>query len=68
MMTKDEALRADNFHYGDCSVKIERWRRNGKNKLWKTRPNDFHIPIKHGLRWYSYINQDTIRWYHVAEK
>ncbi len=25
-------------------------RRNGKTKLWKTRPNDFRIPIKFGFK------------------
>lgn len=25
-------------------------RRNGKTKLWKTRPADFRVPVKAGLR------------------
>ena len=31
-----------------------KWRVSGKIKLWKTRPNEFKIPIKHGLydNWY----------------
>jgi len=32
-----------------------RARRNGKTKLWKTRPERFKIPVKHGLRDYFYI-------------
>lgn len=34
-------------------------RRNGRNKLWKTRPNDFRIPVKRGLYDYGYITQDN---------
>ena len=30
-----------------------RWRVNGAAKLWKTRPNDIRIPLKHGLYSYS---------------
>jgi hypothetical protein len=34
-------------------------KRNGQNKLWKTRPNDFQIPVKRGLYDFGYINQDN---------
>jgi hypothetical protein len=34
-----------------------RARRNGKTKTWKTRMNNFDIPIKHGLRDYGYIDE-----------
>jgi len=27
-----------------------RARRNGKTQFWKTRPSDFRIPAKHGLK------------------
>lgn len=33
----------------------QRWRRNGATKTWKTRPDDFRIPIKRGLNEYAYI-------------
>ena len=32
-----------------------RWRRNGRTQTWVTRPNDFRMPIKHGLRDYSEV-------------
>lgn len=38
-----------------------RYRRSGKTKLWKTRPNDFQIPIKRGLYSYGYITQDCMK-------
>lgn len=34
-----------------------RVRRNGKTKLWKTRPEEFEIPVKYGLYGYTYITQ-----------
>jgi hypothetical protein len=53
------------FHYspacrlgGNC----ERWRTNGQLKTWKTRPDEFRQPIKHGLRDYSYIT------HHIADQ
>lgn len=36
-----------------------RARRNGATKTWKTRPNEFRIPAKHGLYDYFYIDQDN---------
>lgn len=34
-------------------------KRNGKTQLWKTRPQDFKIPVKYGLYEYGYIDQDN---------
>jgi len=42
-----------------------RWRVTGKVKTWKTRPNEFQIPVKHGLYDYGYINNDNI---HLFER
>lgn len=36
-------------------------RRNGQTKLWKTRPNDFRIPIKMGLKSYGVIDQNNMQ-------
>ncbi len=35
------------------------WSRNGKTQTWKTRPDAFKIPVKHGLYSYGYITQDN---------
>lgn len=40
-----------------------KWRRNGKTKLWKTRPTEFSIPVKHGINGYGYITQLNIHLY-----
>ena len=44
--------------HGDVIIYNEnksRWRVNGKTKLWKTRPNEIRIPLKHGLYDYGYL-------------
>lgn len=58
----EKYLQANNFEH----VKLKnsdgspmRYRRSGKNKLWKTRPNEFEIPVKRGLRDHGYITQDN---------
>lgn len=34
-------------------------RRNGQTKTWKTRPNEFKIPVKYGLYEYGYIDESN---------
>ena len=36
-----------------------RARRNGKTKYWKTRPDNFKIPVKYGLYQYFYIDENN---------
>lgn len=76
MITKEQAMTANEFHFDDCKivtgprggnrVKIEVWRRSGKTKTWKTRPNDWRIPVKHGLYLSHEITHETAGAYHVA--
>ena len=48
MITKEQAMTATLFHRdGDCHYT---YRRNGMTKVWKTRPNDFSVPVKYGYR------------------
>lgn len=75
MTTRDEILAAlaspgnTVFHYAPaCTPKrIERWRVNGAIKLWKTRPMEFRLPIKFGLRSYYYITDLNCGEFHLAE-
>jgi hypothetical protein len=49
-------MTASAFHENhEPGGKIYRWRRNGATKTWKTRPTEFQVPIKYGLRDYSYL-------------
>lgn len=68
MITFDQALTAREFHYdGAEPAKIERWRRNGRTQTWKTRPGEFRIPVKWGLRGYSYITHHDAGAFHTEE-
>ena len=38
----------------------QRWKVNGKVKLWKRNSDRVQVPIKHGLRTYAYVNEYTL--------
>jgi hypothetical protein len=66
MITREQALQ---IGWGETIYAIgcanadgtpQRWRKNGKVKTWKTRPNDFSMPIKRGLREYYYLDNSTM--------
>ena len=38
----------------------QRWRVNGKVKLWKRSPNRIQVPLKHGLYSYDYLTEDDL--------
>ena len=42
-----------------------KWRANGKCQTWKTRPNEFKLPIKHGLHEYGYITHENAHLFKV---
>jgi len=75
-LTQDEIMNATVFHVGTCmrstgargavTVSTELWRRNGATKTWKTRPGEFVIPVKHGLRNYSTITHEDLALVHTA--
>ena len=77
MINMQQAVNAQEFHAGECvktigkrgGVKItqEIWRRNGKTKLWKTRPTAYKVPVKHGLYRYDYITQEIAHELHTSE-
>jgi hypothetical protein len=69
---------ARNFHYapvcakiegprGGVKFQVERWRRNGRTQRWKTRPGEFRIPVKFGLRTYGAITDFNQSNFHAAE-
>ena len=77
MITKQDAMTKRYFHCGECTkvvgprggVKMyrEEWRANGACKTWKTRPDEFRLPIKHGLYDFSYITQSNAGLFHTAD-
>lgn len=70
MLTREEVLTAHMFHddfQRNADGTCQRWRRNGVTKTWKTRPNDFRIPVRYGLYVYGYITQDNADRCHTQE-
>ena len=65
MITKEKALK---LRHGDTIYELgeanaigtpKRWSVNGAIKLWKTRPKEFKVPIKHGLRTHDYLTHEN---------
>lgn len=62
MVTKEQACTSNMFHENET---CKRWRRNGETQTWKTRPDDFRTPIKHGLYRYGQLTQDNASLVHT---
>ena len=43
-----------------------RCRVNGKTKVWKTRPDDFIVPVKYGLKHCFYITPENANQWSLA--
>jgi hypothetical protein len=81
MVTKEQALTGDQFHYtglhgctrtigprGGETVKVTRVRRSGRTKTWKTRPGHFRVPVKYGLYESGEITHENAGDWHLAEE
>lgn len=69
MVTKYEAMTRKYFTHVSikgADGKPVRCRANGKCQVWKTRPDDFKLPVKQGLYVHGYITPDTAHEWNVA--
>ena len=70
MVTKQQAINGTSFE--SVSLKDSRGnpvkcRANGKCKVWKTRPEEFKLPVKYGIHVYFYItHENASEWRIVA--
>ena len=55
MPASDAPMIQGEFLFQGRDQKVRRARVNGAVKTWKTRPGEYRIPIKYGLRECSYI-------------
>lgn len=58
MITKDQAINANNFQSlvsKNTKGEYHKVRRSGKTIIWRTRPDEFKIPVKFGLYQSFYI-------------
>lgn len=53
---------------GGITENITRVRVSGSCKTWKTRPNEYHLPIKWGLRESYWIDEDNNRSFHLPSE
>lgn len=70
-LDRTNAMTARFFHHADdCAQTVtygprggpvyprtELWRRNGSTQTWKTRPAEFRVPVKYGLRSYGSLTE-----------
>ena len=76
MITKEQATSEREFHFGECRILVgprggetlqcEVWRRSGRTQTWKTRPEDFRVPVKYGLYRSSEIRPYSAYEFHAA--
>lgn len=69
MITRQQAMTGQTFHEDHTPAgKIYEWRRNGATQTWKTRPDEFRIPVKYGLRSTGQIRHYDAHRFHLAEE
>ena len=69
-VTPENAMQANRFEHAvkkNCDGTPTRARRNGKTKTWVTRPGEFRIPVKYGLRGYFYIDNTNCNEWNVVD-
>lgn len=74
MITKQQAVAAlhrQEFYHGTSRNRDgtpSRCRNNGMTKTWKTRPDEFRMPVKHGLKQCFYITQANADEWFMSEE
>ena len=68
-------IQAKSLNYGDvlhhtshtnADGTPQRWRVIGHPKTWKRTPSKVKVPIKHGLRSFDYITEDSLELVSIA--
>lgn len=81
MVTKEQAMVCDRFHYtgrhacfrhvgvrGGVTERVTNVRRNGATKVWKRSPDRFSVPIKYGMYEYACITEGNCSDFHVESE
>jgi len=66
----EAARHGQEFHHNtqkNADGTCQRWRKNGAVKTWKTRPGEFRVPVKHGLKNCDYITEREAADFHLPE-
>lgn len=73
MITREQAVRLKHgqmLHHvtnKNADGTPQRWRVTGKVQTWKTRPDDFKVPIRNGLKNNDYLTPTTADYLEVAD-
>jgi hypothetical protein len=68
LVSLEQALESGKIYaYMHGTLKQWQCRRNGKTQTWKTRPNDWRIPVKAGLRSCGAITPSTLGHFTIEE-
>jgi hypothetical protein len=70
MVTMQEAMTHRTFYHvtlKNSDGTAVRCRANGRCKTWKTRPDDFRLPVKYGLRECFYITPHNAKDWQTTE-
>jgi len=77
-MDIQEAARASYIHWGNCTretgprggIKSHSTvcKVNGQLKTWKTRPGEYRLPVKHGMRGYGEVTPENISQFHLESE
>jgi hypothetical protein len=68
-VTKEQAMTKRDFEHTTLRDSQGNWvrcRATGKCQTWKTRPEDFKLPVKYGLRDSFYITNENAKEWRVA--
>ena len=71
-VTKQNAITANEFFSTHLTNKDKnktplKVRRTGKTQTWKTRPDEFKIPVKYGLYESTYITHNNAHEWQIAD-
>jgi hypothetical protein len=62
-LTRGNKLAMNNHKNADGTC--VRWKVNGVVKTWKTQPERFEIPVKHGMSDYGYVTEKNYFYFHI---
>ena len=73
MITFEEAKdltyrqRIYHLHNKNADGSPQRWRINGRVKLWKRSPQRIEIPIKYGMKGFDYLTENNLSSFSLHE-
>lgn len=72
-VTKEQAMTEREFYINTSQFpvrqsKVDCWRANGKCQTWKTRPEEFKLPIKFGLYSYGYLTNNNAHLFYLTKE